>query len=94
MAFDIALAVPEFVRSHQFDCHVVQVGLDAGQQGSRFAVATQRQHEFAAAADEGQAQRRCNDGRLPLHDHVQRQPGTVREAQHGCRTLQPASLFG
>ena len=88
----VSPAVREFVRSHQFERAIDEIGLQPLQRLRRDQVLAQRQHPLAAPFDEAQRQRHGIGGGLWLHHHVQRQPVGTGLADDRPGAPQPAGL--
>ena len=88
----VSPAVREFVRSHQFERAIDEIGLQPLQRLRRDQVLAQRQHQLAAPFDEAQRQRHGIGAGLWLHHHVQRQPVGTGLADDRPGAPQPAGL--
>ena len=89
---DVAPAVTQLVRGDGFHDRRAQGRLHAVQHGLRLRVAAHRQHQLAAARDEGHAQGRFTGRSLRLHDDVQRQALSARKTQHGRGGFEPGAF--
>jgi hypothetical protein len=93
-AGQVTQAVADLVGGHQLERAVDQLGAQRFERALGGRVAAHRQHELAAAVDEGQRQRRQPGRGLRLDHDVQRQPGRLGMLQHRQRAAQPACLGG